>query len=169
MGPVKDALSIDGSTKQTMRTKDAEYESTWRSASSLAPTLMPATTSATSATSNTKLPGPRPRKKGLKKKATKRDAANSPSPRVNAKQSKYDEELAFENTISRILLHRFEYDIARLFSTHIHRIAESQLPRLIMSVLQIASPGWIALNAASEEVKDCKPLSGIVLSLVSRV
>lgn len=25
-----------------------------------------------------------------------------------------------------------------------------------MSALQIAPPGWIALNAASEEVKDCK-------------
>lgn len=99
-----------------------------------------------------------PRKKGTKKKAAKRDATGTvtSNTRPASKRSKYEEEMAFENTISRILLHRFEYDIARLFSTHVHRIAESQLPRLIMSALQIAPPGWIALNAASEEVKDCK-------------
>jgi hypothetical protein len=115
---------------------------------------MPAVTSTTPSSKS-----PSPRKKGLKKKVAKRDAANNnSSPRPSAKQSKYEEELALEGTISRILLHRFEYDIARLFSTHIHRLAESQLPRLIMSVLQIAPPGWIALNANSEEVKDCELL-----------
>lgn len=114
---------------------------------------MPAVTSTTPSTKS-----PSPRKKGLKKKVGKRDTTNNSSPRLSAKQSKYEEELALESTISRILLHRFEYDIARLFSTHIHRLAESQLPRLIMSVLQIAPPGWIALNANGEEVKDCELL-----------
>lgn len=112
---------------------------------------MPAVTSTTPTSK-----APSPRKKGLKKKVPKRDAANSSSPRLSAKQSQYEEELAFEGTISRILLRRFEHDIARLFSTHIHRLAENQLPRLIMSVLQIAPPGWVALNANGEEVKDCE-------------
>lgn len=96
-----------------------------------------------------------PRKKGTKKKVVKRDATSS-IPRMSSKRSKYEEEMAFESTISRILLRRFEHDIARLFSTHVHRIAESQLPRLIMSALQIAPPGWLALNASSEQLKDCE-------------
>lgn len=102
--------------------------------------LMPAAT--TTAPTRPKTKNGSPRKKGLKKKPTA--------------VSKYEEELAFERTISRILLHRFEYDVARLFSTHIHRVAESHLPRLIMSALQIAPPGWVALNANTEEVKDCE-------------
>lgn len=103
---------------------------------------MPAAT--TPAPTRPKTKNGSPRKKGLKKKPTA--------------VSKYEEELAFERTISRILLHRFEYDVARLFSTHVHRVAESHLPRLIMSALQIAPPGWVALNANTEDVKDCELL-----------
>lgn len=103
---------------------------------------MPAAT--TPAATRAKTKNGSPRKKGLKKKPTA--------------VSKYEEELAFERTISRILLRRFEYDVARLFSTHVHRVAESHLPRLIMSVLQIAPPGWVALNANTEDVKDCELL-----------
>ncbi|KAF9510220.1 hypothetical protein BS47DRAFT_1373353 [Hydnum rufescens UP504] len=64
------------------------------------------------------------------------------------------EELALEHSISRILLLRYQQDIARLFSTHIHHLALVELPRFVMSALNIAPPGWLAVNAASDDVKD---------------
>ena len=59
-----------------------------------------------------------------------------------------------ERTISGILLCRFEHDIARLVSTHIHRIAERVLPRILQHIIVLGSPGWAARNAFSDGVRD---------------
>ncbi|KAF8340492.1 uncharacterized protein EI90DRAFT_3035761 [Cantharellus anzutake] len=94
------------------------------------------------------------KKKRHTKKRVKEDVSESPHLRHPKPKTGPEAELALERTISRILLHRFEYDIARLFSTHIHCVALTELPRLIQSALIIATPGWIALNANSDDVKD---------------
>ncbi|KAI0342741.1 hypothetical protein BDW22DRAFT_1357239 [Trametopsis cervina] len=59
-----------------------------------------------------------------------------------------------ERAIAQMLLVRFEQDIARLFSTHIYCIALLQLPTFITRCLTVAGPGWIAVNAESEDIKD---------------
>ena len=59
-----------------------------------------------------------------------------------------------ERAIARILLIRYEQDIARLFSTRLYSIALIHLPTLMMRCAMVAGPGWIANNADSNEVKD---------------
>ncbi|KZW03641.1 hypothetical protein EXIGLDRAFT_600482 [Exidia glandulosa HHB12029] len=59
-----------------------------------------------------------------------------------------------ERTISGILLRRFELDIARLFSTHVYRLCERELPRLLQHFIVLGSPGWAARNARSDDVRD---------------
>lgn len=59
-----------------------------------------------------------------------------------------------ERTIAKILLIRFEQDIARLFSTHIYYIALHHLPTFVMRCVTVAGPGWPAANADCEQVKD---------------
>lgn len=59
-----------------------------------------------------------------------------------------------ERTIAGILLRRFELDIARLFSTHIHRLCERELPRLLQHFILLGSPGWAARNARSDDIRD---------------
>ena len=59
-----------------------------------------------------------------------------------------------ERTIAQILLLRFEQDIARLFSTHLYCIALLQLPTFVMRCITIGGPGWVALNANNDEIKD---------------
>ncbi|KAI0696452.1 hypothetical protein BC835DRAFT_1414283 [Cytidiella melzeri] len=59
-----------------------------------------------------------------------------------------------ERAIAKMLLIRFEQDIARLFSTHIHSVALQQLPTFMARCLTVAGPGWVAINADSEEIKD---------------
>ena len=59
-----------------------------------------------------------------------------------------------ERAIARILLIRYEQDIARSFSTRLYSIALIHLPTLMMRCAMVAGPGWVANNADSNEVKD---------------
>jgi hypothetical protein len=59
-----------------------------------------------------------------------------------------------ERAIARILLIRYEQDIARLFSTRLYTIALIHLPTLMMRCAMITGPGWMAHNADSDEIKD---------------
>ena len=59
-----------------------------------------------------------------------------------------------ERTISRILLLRYEQDIARLYSTRLYSIALVHLPTLVMRCVTLGGPGWLAYNHDSEEIKD---------------
>jgi hypothetical protein len=59
-----------------------------------------------------------------------------------------------ERSIARILLLRYEQDIARLFSTRLYSIALIHLPTLMMRCAMITGPGWMAHNADSDEIKD---------------
>ncbi|GJJ08710.1 hypothetical protein Clacol_002929 [Clathrus columnatus] len=59
-----------------------------------------------------------------------------------------------ERCIARILLLRYQQDIARLFATRIHNIALEYLPKLIHHCVALTGPGWVANNADSEEIKD---------------
>ncbi|PFH48481.1 hypothetical protein AMATHDRAFT_65415 [Amanita thiersii Skay4041] len=60
-----------------------------------------------------------------------------------------------ERAIARILLLRFEHDIARLFSTRLYSIALVNLPSLVMRCITLAGPGWLAHNYDCDEIKDC--------------
>lgn len=59
-----------------------------------------------------------------------------------------------ERAIARILLIRYEQDMARLFSTHLYCIALCQLPTFVMRCITLGGPGWVAANADNEEIKD---------------
>ncbi|KAJ6492561.1 hypothetical protein C8R47DRAFT_1270876 [Mycena vitilis] len=59
-----------------------------------------------------------------------------------------------ERAIARILLLRYEQDIARLFSTRLYSIALVHLPTLVMRCAALAGPGWVAHNADADEIKD---------------
>ncbi|CAK5264353.1 unnamed protein product [Mycena citricolor] len=59
-----------------------------------------------------------------------------------------------ERAIARILLIRYEQDIARLFSTRLYSIALVHLPTFVMRCVALGGPGWVAYNADADEVKD---------------
>ncbi|KAJ7052025.1 hypothetical protein C8F01DRAFT_633086 [Mycena amicta] len=59
-----------------------------------------------------------------------------------------------ERAIARIILIRYEQDIARLFSTRLYSIALVHLPTFFMRCAALAGPGWIAYNADADEIKD---------------
>lgn len=59
-----------------------------------------------------------------------------------------------ERGISRILLIRYEQDMARLFSTHLYSVALCHLPSLVMRCTTLGGPGWVAVNADGEEIKE---------------
>lgn len=59
-----------------------------------------------------------------------------------------------ERTIAKILLIRFEQDIARLFSTHLYCVALLHLPTFVMRCITVSGPGWVAANADCDEIKD---------------
>lgn len=60
-----------------------------------------------------------------------------------------------EYAISRILLLRYEQDIARLYSTRLHNIALVYLPKLVLDCVDVSSsPGWVAANADCDEIRD---------------
>ncbi|KAG8904655.1 hypothetical protein FRB99_001375 [Tulasnella sp. 403] len=58
-----------------------------------------------------------------------------------------------ERCISRILLLRFKSDVARLYSSRLTRICQNILPALMLDIVVVAGPGWVAANAASEDMK----------------
>jgi hypothetical protein len=59
-----------------------------------------------------------------------------------------------ERAIARILLIRYEQDIARLFSTRLYSIALVHLPTFMMRCISVGGPGWVAFNSDSDEIKD---------------
>ncbi|KAF7335449.1 Outer envelope protein 64, chloroplastic [Mycena venus] len=59
-----------------------------------------------------------------------------------------------ERAIARLLLLRYEHDIARLFSTRLYSIALVHLPTFVMRCVALAGPGWVAHNADADEIKD---------------
>ncbi|KAJ8517080.1 hypothetical protein ONZ45_g5687 [Pleurotus djamor] len=59
-----------------------------------------------------------------------------------------------ERAIARILLLRFEQDIARLYSTRLYSVSLLHLPTLVMRCVALGGPGWAAYNADADEVKD---------------
>ncbi|RPD54825.1 hypothetical protein L227DRAFT_555742 [Lentinus tigrinus ALCF2SS1-6] len=59
-----------------------------------------------------------------------------------------------ERTISRILLIRFEQDIARLFSTHLYYVALQHLPTFVIRCITVGGPSWVAANTECDEIKD---------------
>ncbi|KAA1467205.1 hypothetical protein DENSPDRAFT_900352 [Dentipellis sp. KUC8613] len=59
-----------------------------------------------------------------------------------------------ERCIARILLLRYEQDIARLFSTRLYCVALLHVPTLLMRCMAVGGPGWAAHNADSDAVKD---------------
>jgi RNA polymerase II-associated protein 3 len=59
-----------------------------------------------------------------------------------------------ERAIARILLIRYDQDIARLFSTRLHSIALVHLPTLAMRCISAGGSGWVAFNANCDEIKD---------------
>ncbi|KAJ7239373.1 hypothetical protein B0H12DRAFT_80205 [Mycena haematopus] len=59
-----------------------------------------------------------------------------------------------ERAIARLLLLRYEQDIARLFSTRLYSIALVHLPTFVMRCAALAGPGWVAYNADADEIKD---------------
>lgn len=60
-----------------------------------------------------------------------------------------------ERAIAALLLARYEADIARLYSTRLHAVARNRLPKLLGDCVDVSgAPGWAAVNAHSETVKD---------------
>ncbi|KAH9948608.1 hypothetical protein B0H21DRAFT_876061 [Amylocystis lapponica] len=59
-----------------------------------------------------------------------------------------------ERSIARILLIRFEQDMARLFSTHLYCISLLHLPTFVLRCITVGGPSWAAANADCNEIKD---------------
>lgn len=59
-----------------------------------------------------------------------------------------------ERAIARVLLLRYEQDIARLFSTRLYSVALVHLPTFIMRCVSLGGPGWLAYNHDCDEIKD---------------
>ena len=59
-----------------------------------------------------------------------------------------------ERTVARIVLLRFEQDMARLFSTHLYYVALVHLPTFVLRCAALGGPSWVAANADCDEIKD---------------
>jgi len=59
-----------------------------------------------------------------------------------------------ERTIARILLLRFQQDIARLYSARLYNVSQVYIPALMRKVLAVAGPGWFLANEDNEEIRD---------------
>ncbi|KZT57668.1 hypothetical protein CALCODRAFT_495908 [Calocera cornea HHB12733] len=106
------------------------------------------------------LPAPQPRKK---RRAGKRTARPLPvwalTPSIPRSPTTSTPEL--EALIAHLLLLRYEQDIARLFSVHVDNVARKYLPKIMERMtLTAGSPGWCAVHAGDEAVKDF--LRGVV-------
>lgn len=78
-----------------------------------------------------------------------------PSPHVDRSISQAMTAVSqLERAIARLLLVRFEQDIARLYSTRLYSIAVIHLPTLVLRCVTLGGPGWLAFNYDSEEIKD---------------
>lgn len=58
-----------------------------------------------------------------------------------------------EQCIAKILLQRLGQDIARLYSTHLTKICQNHIPTLMLDLVSLTGPGWVAANAAKEDLK----------------
>ena len=89
------------------------------------------------------------------KKPTTKPDNKKPSPHTDRNISQAMTAVAqLEQGISRILLIRYEQDMARLFSTHLYCVALCHLPSLVMRCTALGGPGWVAANADGEEIKE---------------
>ena len=89
------------------------------------------------------------------KKQTAKQGNKKPSPHADRNISQAMTAVAqLERAISRILLIRYEQDMARLFSTHLYSVALCHLPSLVMRCTTLGGPGWVAVNADGEEIKE---------------
>ncbi|TFK61689.1 hypothetical protein BDN72DRAFT_431499 [Pluteus cervinus] len=59
-----------------------------------------------------------------------------------------------ERAIARLILLRYEQDIARLYSTRLYSIALVHLPTFVLRCISLGGAGWLAWSHDSEEVKD---------------
>ncbi|PIL32359.1 transporter [Ganoderma sinense ZZ0214-1] len=59
-----------------------------------------------------------------------------------------------ERVISRILLLRYEQDLARLFSTHLYHISLVHIPTLVLQCVTVGGPSWVAVNADCDDIKN---------------
>ncbi|KAG5646498.1 hypothetical protein DXG03_003263 [Asterophora parasitica] len=79
----------------------------------------------------------------------------APNPHIDRSISKAMTAVSqLEGGIARILLIRYEQDIARLFSTRLYSIALIHLPTFVMRCISLAGPSWLVHNHDSEEIKD---------------
>ncbi|KAL1734771.1 hypothetical protein EV714DRAFT_268492 [Schizophyllum commune] len=85
--------------------------------------------------------------------ARKKSKALAPSPQRNPSLP-LSPTTKLERAIARMLLLRYEHDIARLFSTRLFSVSLIHLPTFIMRCIALGGPGWIAHNADTEDVKD---------------
>ncbi|THH01690.1 hypothetical protein EW026_g1055 [Hermanssonia centrifuga] len=99
----------------------------------------------------------RPQKKSTGSNGSTRLAKDHRNPNVHVDRSisqAMSTVTQLERAIARILLIRFEQDIARLFSTHLYCVALLHLPTFVMRCVTVGGPGWVAVNADSDEIKD---------------
>lgn len=81
--------------------------------------------------------------------------SRSPNPHVDRGISKAMTAVSqLERAIARILLIRYEQDIARLFSTRLYSVALVHLPTFVMRCISLGGPSWLVYNHDSEEIKD---------------
>ncbi|GLB44776.1 putative tetratricopeptide repeats [Lyophyllum shimeji] len=82
-------------------------------------------------------------------------AARSPNPHTDRSITKAMSAVSqLERGIARILLLRYEQDIARLFSTRLYSVALVHLPTFVMRCMSLAGPSWLVHNHDCEEIKD---------------
>src|SRR5258706_8611638 len=68
-----------------------------------------------------------------------------PSPHVDRSISQAMSAVSqLERAIARILLIRFEQDIARLYSTRLYTVTVVYLPTLVLRCVTLGGPGWLA-------------------------
>ncbi|KAH0578218.1 hypothetical protein H2248_003999 [Termitomyces sp. 'cryptogamus'] len=84
-----------------------------------------------------------------------RDHHGRPSPHTDRSISRAISAVAqLEQCIARLLLLRYEQDIARLYSTRLYNVALIHLPTLVMRCIALGGPGWLVHNSDSADIKD---------------
>jgi RNA polymerase II-associated protein 3 len=82
-------------------------------------------------------------------------ATRSPNPYIDKTISRAMSAVSqLERAIARILLLRYQQDIARLFSTRLYTVALVHLPTFAMRCIALGGPGWLVHNHDSDEIKD---------------
>lgn len=82
-------------------------------------------------------------------------ARAAPSPHVDRSLTQALPVVAtLERAISRILLCRYEQDIARLFSTRLYSLSLVQLPTFVLRFVSLGGPSWLIHNSDCPEIKE---------------